>query len=319
MKRIHSAVGLALALGALGASSAQASTVTVGQVFPPNGCNADHTFLQTGVSSGASYTIPTSGLITSWSFQDASPTVTGLKLKIARGSAPNYTIVAESSAGAQTANAVNTYQVAIPVQAGDIIGIFAGAAGPCWSTTATTSADTQSVFTADALPGTTIAYTPFIGQKSPVSVSLVPPPGIVLIDPGSGSVSGGTRVTIAGHDFTGTSAVSFGGVPATSFTVDSDHQITAISPKASAPGAVDLHVTSAAGTSSTVAADTFTYSGCRVPKLAGKSLKAAKKALSRADCRLGKVKGPGDGRVKKQKPAPGAVLPEGGKVKVKLG
>ncbi len=59
--------------------------------------------------------------------------------------------------------------------------------------------------------------------------------------------------------------------------------------------------------------------GCLVPKLKGKKLKKAKKTLKADDCRLGKVKGPKTGRVKKQQPTLGAMLPAGSKVKVKLG
>jgi hypothetical protein len=55
---------------------------------------------------------------------------------------------------------------------------------------------------------------------------------------------------------------------------------------------------------------------CDVPKLRGKSLKAAKKAIRSAGCSLGKVKG--RGRVKRQSPKAGTQLPAGGKVNVKL-
>jgi beta-lactam-binding protein with PASTA domain len=59
---------------------------------------------------------------------------------------------------------------------------------------------------------------------------------------------------------------------------------------------------------------------CTVPKLTGKKLKAAKKSLAKADCKLGKVKGhkTKSAKVKKQSPKPGKVLPPGAKVNVKL-
>ena len=62
---------------------------------------------------------------------------------------------------------------------------------------------------------------------------------------------------------------------------------------------------------------------CVVPKLAGKKLKAAKKKLKLADCKLGKVtkkKGATakTGKVEKQSPKPGKVLASGSKVKVTL-
>jgi hypothetical protein len=58
---------------------------------------------------------------------------------------------------------------------------------------------------------------------------------------------------------------------------------------------------------------------CVVPKVKGKKLKRAKKKLRNGDCRIGKVKGDKSGKVKKQNPKPGTVLPAGSSVNVKLG
>jgi hypothetical protein len=324
MKRISSLAGLSLAVCALAAASTQASTVAVGQLFAPSSpCPGTTTALQSSVSSGTSYVVPSSGLITSWSFQDAAATVTGLKLKVARpaGAVGSYTIVAESSAGTQTPSAVNTYQTSIPVQAGDILGIYASGTELCESTAGTTSADIAYLRSADEPPGSTMAYSPVVGLRFPVSATLQPTPGVFLINPTSGSIAGGTSVTVAGHDFTGATAVSFGGLPATSFTVGSDNQLTAVSSPSSLLGPVDVRVTTAAGTSPAEGADRFTYTGCVVPNLKGKKLKRAKKTLRKHDCKLGKVKPKGQktGKVKKQRPRAGRVLPVGSEVNVKLG
>lgn len=83
------------------------------------------------------------------------------------------------------------------------------------------------------------------------------PPIVTSISPNQGPVSGGTIVTIQGTNFTDTSAVNFGLTPATSFIVDSDTQITAISPPGT--GTVDVTVTTPGGTSATSPADQFTY------------------------------------------------------------
>jgi hypothetical protein len=77
------------------------------------------------------------------------------------------------------------------------------------------------------------------------------------ISPSNGPPPGGTTVTITGMFFTGATAVHFGGTAATSFTVDSDTQITVTSPPGS--GAVDVTVTTPDGTSATSSADVFTY------------------------------------------------------------
>src|SRR5439155_16110986 len=56
------------------------------------------------------------------------------------------------------------------------------------------------------------------------------PPTVTGVSPRFGPNTGGTTVTITGSCFTGATGVDFGGTPATTFTVDSDSQITATSP-----------------------------------------------------------------------------------------
>lgn len=71
-------------------------------------------------------------------------------------------------------------------------------------------------------------------------------PSITDVSPASGQAAGGTTVTIHGLGFarvTGANGVSFGGTNAASYTVDSDTQITAVSPS-HAPGQVGLTVSS---------------------------------------------------------------------------
>jgi hypothetical protein len=84
------------------------------------------------------------------------------------------------------------------------------------------------------------------------------PPTVTSIAPNTGSHLGGTSVVITGKGFLGTvgaAGVTFGGVNATSYTVDSDTQITAVSPVHGA-GAVNLVVNTPLGATAPV---TFTY------------------------------------------------------------
>jgi Tfp pilus assembly protein PilV len=83
-------------------------------------------------------------------------------------------------------------------------------------------------------------------------------PTVTSVAPTSGPATGGTSVTITGTGFTGATAVTFGSTPAASYNVTASTSITAISP-AGSPGQVDVTVTTAAGTSLTTSADTFTY------------------------------------------------------------
>ncbi len=83
-------------------------------------------------------------------------------------------------------------------------------------------------------------------------------PAVTAISPAVGSTSGGTSVTITGTDFTGASAVTFGTVAASSFTVESATSIIAVAP-AQAAGTVNVCVTTPSGSSPDVSADHYAY------------------------------------------------------------
>jgi hypothetical protein len=55
---------------------------------------------------------------------------------------------------------------------------------------------------------------------------------------------------------------------------------------------------------------------CLVPRLKGEKLREAKRTLTNSGCELGEVNGPRSGKVRKQQPKPGTVLPFGSKVSV---
>jgi uncharacterized protein YhjY with autotransporter beta-barrel domain len=100
---------------------------------------------------------------------------------------------------------------------------------------------------------------PFVRPGLALSIVIAPAaPTVTGISPTSGSTSGGTAVIITGTNFSGATSVNFGGTAASGFTVNSATQITATAP-ANAAGTVDVTVTTAGGTSSTGAADQFTY------------------------------------------------------------
>ena len=61
-------------------------------------------------------------------------------------------------------------------------------------------------------------------------------PVITSLSPTTGSRAGGNNVVITGNGFTGAQSVHFGALVVTSFTVDSDTQITAVAPPAKSKG-----------------------------------------------------------------------------------
>ncbi|HLI74343.1 MAG TPA: PQQ-binding-like beta-propeller repeat protein [Acidimicrobiales bacterium] len=86
-------------------------------------------------------------------------------------------------------------------------------------------------------------------------------PTVSRLSPTGGPAEGGTSVTVTGTHLSGATAVHFGSASAT-FVVKNATTITAVSPSGS--GSVDVTVTTSAGTSVTVPADRFSYSGTAI-------------------------------------------------------
>ncbi|WP_285597436.1 IPT/TIG domain-containing protein [Kineosporia sp. NBRC 101731] len=99
------------------------------------------------------------------------------------------------------------------------------------------------------------------GASAGSTFTYEPAPAVTTVTPDSGPTGGATTVTLAGSGFTGATQVSFGTVPATGFTVDSDTQITATSPASSTAGTFYITVDGPYGTSATGPGSEFTYAG----------------------------------------------------------
>ncbi len=91
------------------------------------------------------------------------------------------------------------------------------------------------------------------------------PPFISSISPGSGPAGGFTNVTLTGSGFSGANSVTFEGVGAVSFTVNSATSITAISPPGALFNLADVAVTDPEGSSTL--ADAFLYSFNPAPSI----------------------------------------------------
>jgi hypothetical protein len=103
-----------------------------------------------------------------------------------------------------------------------------------------------------------LALCAVVGSVAP-AYAAKPLPTVTSVTPSSGPVSGGTSVTIAGTSFKKVKAVKFGSTDATSFTVQSQTSITAVSPPGATAGNVDVRVTTRQGTSPVSASDTFEF------------------------------------------------------------
>ncbi len=107
------------------------------------------------------------------------------------------------------------------------------------------------------------------GASAPVSAdqftySAASAPSISSLGTSSGSTTGGTSVAISGSNFTAADEVLFGGVSATSFTVNSSSSITAVSPP-DAAGTVDVQVETTVGSSAVSSSDHFTFNAASAP------------------------------------------------------
>jgi hypothetical protein len=73
---------------------------------PIDGCISSSLYVQTGVPSGNGYTIPSDGVIASWSYQVGNAAIIGFKLEVAGPeSAGSRTTVGQAAAGAQRVTA----------------------------------------------------------------------------------------------------------------------------------------------------------------------------------------------------------------------
>jgi hypothetical protein len=132
------AVGVC-AVGALAlAPSPAGAAVTIGETFTPTGglqCQNDSWFQ--GVSPAppaVQYSAPSAGVITSWSFEAAATAPTLLRFKVFRPTSDPemFQVVGRSVHEHPHASATNTFETRLPVELGDLIGLYAeGSAVPC--------------------------------------------------------------------------------------------------------------------------------------------------------------------------------------------
>jgi IPT/TIG domain len=180
------------------------------------------------------------------------------------------TQIASTSVGAPQTSVGAVLPNSGPLAGGNtvtVVGTFlTGAATVAFGATPGTSISvkTANVLTVVAPPGN--AGTVDVQVTTPFGASKLGPtdhytytnaPVITGVNPGQGAPAGGTSVTITGLQMTNITGVSFGSVPAASFTQNSSTQITAVSPAGT--GTVDILLTNAKGTSVPGLLDQFSY------------------------------------------------------------
>jgi hypothetical protein len=338
MRKLWSVLPLSLIACAALAANAQAGVVTVGPqlttgTFTTSGEEAiPYLVTNTALAEPGAQTVsPVTGVIVGWHLRAAEGI--GFELYTLKpGRETTYTVTGASGGRSPATTGLESFPASLPINAGEAIGLMV----PPDDKTGFGGPGSQVVFWEPALAvGATAAGTEVPSDAYAFNAEVQPAPTIGSLGTASGPTGGGTTVAIGGTDFAGVSAVKFGSTAASSYTVDSEGQITAISPAGSA-GSVTVSVSTIAGTATS--SQQFAYQApptsapapvpptptCTVPKLKGKSLKASKAKIKGANCKVGKItkkKGAkaATGKVVGQSKKPGTVLPEGSVVKVTLG
>ena len=276
-------------------SSAAAHLVVVGsplegefkgqECTSPTGTWANDTLGEAGANASS----PVNGVVVSWRMHG----------NFTNGKAFELRILHPAGGGAYTGAGTSAREIAsgglfgatnwrtdLPIRTGDLVGINVNE--DCVGVKGVTGSHYLNWFPALGEGSTLVA--PYPGKDVEIGVQALvqPAPTATSISPATSALAGGGTMTIRGTDFEEASAVSFGGIPAAGFSVESATQITAVVPPAVKPGAVPVSVTTIAGTATV--SQTLDYQACVVPALKGKTLAAAKKAVAAAGCALGKVR-----------------------------
>lgn len=145
----------------------------------------------------------------------------------------------------------------VTVTGTDLTSASAVSFGTTPATSFTVTSDTQIAATAPAGTGAKlITVTTPAGTSPGVAYTYVAAPVLTSFNPGStGSSFGGKKLFLTGTGFTGVTAVSFGGTPATGLSPSGDTRVYVTLP-AHAAGAVGVTVTTPFGVSQP---KTFTY------------------------------------------------------------
>jgi hypothetical protein len=305
----------------LTAGSAQAANVTVGSpltaTFSNAICGSPCTIAHmTLTETGAMVSSPVEGAVIRWRLLKGSNTFKYKLRVLAPAGGTSFTGVGTSAAVTPASANLETFETALPIKTGQTVGLDLEAGAPI----GIAAGGTFGFWAPQLGDGATAPPASTGAAQFSFNAEIQPRPTVTSVSPSSGPLQGGTGVVISGTDFTNVKSVSFGTVPAQSFGVGSAGQVTAIAPAAAGPGAVNVTVTTIAGSSAASPATQYTYTACVVPNVKGKSLKASRKALTAAGCALGNVKGKKrkTAKVKKQDPKAGTALAPGSKVNVTL-
>jgi hypothetical protein len=260
--RLFAFVAWAVALWPAGAC---ATTVTMGDPEVPSGmrltvscdpCTPGFMLAQAFTPDAQVNFAPASGLITSWRVSGEGT----LKLSVLESvEGGGWVAVGTSAEATHTEDQPNA--TSLPIGFDDLIAVEVG---PGQNESAVNSAqlgeDGEELQWKPQLTPGEMAREPDDTRSSwrlGLSADVVLTPVLSSVGPTSGSTAGGNAVEITGKYLDGATSVTFGSTPASSFSVDSPNQITAIAP-ASVASTVDVRVSGPGGSSEVSPADRYT-------------------------------------------------------------
>ncbi len=217
------------------ATPVETTTPTVSHTFP----------------SGGTYTVA----LTVFS-SDGTSEGTAQTIEVGTAPAPTVTKISPKKGGGGTI---------VTITGTGFTGVTEVAFGASDSTNFTVDSETSITAEAPPGPGETVdVRVSATGGESAISSKdhfKYGKPAVTGVNPGSGPLAGGTKVTISGDGFALGSATSFSFGKATATGVDciSFTTCTAIAPAGSKPGAVDVIAKVGSGKSKKSPADEFTY------------------------------------------------------------
>ncbi len=276
-----------LAAAILAPASAHATTVRLGPQALPSAvlsfeclapvCSSE-TFAQL-VSPGVVEEAPASGLITSWRVAGSQ----GLRLRVLRPG-PEGRWLGDGTSAPATSVKGEANATSLPIRAGDVIGVDVSASSApeikYVEVMPVDSTELLSWFPALADDGVAreAGFSRF-NEEILLNADVVLAPVLSSVSPASGSTAGGNAVTIGGHYLDGATGVTFGSTPASSFSVDSPSQITAIAPP-SAGSTVDVRVSGPGGSSEASPGDRYAYGGASTTTTGGPALQPPKPTVT---------------------------------------
>lgn len=322
-------LGTVASLAVCGAAQAQITIGAIPDQTPPAVCNngipnsIPFDIAQETVAPGVTYRAPVDGVITSWSTRAAAGPNQRLSLKLVNPFESGFLVLAHDGPRDLAPGQVNTFRTLIPVRAGELLALNAGAAPTACEVFSDEPGD-STLFSGGGDTTDGKVWQPVNGDARfllNVSATILPPPRITAISTTEASIAGGAPVVVSGANFAEIQKVTFSGVPALGYSVANEGQLTAIAPPNTELTSRTIEVTTAAGRGDSP--QTVNYIGCVVPQLRKYKLKAARNLLTGARCALGKVKrlrkaSIRKGKIIRQSPAAGTILAPGSKVSVTL-